>query len=80
MGLWSRIAELVNTHRQKQRRSRRVERDAVRRCRFEMMEPRRMLDADPIRVGAVYIEEDLGSDLHGDTSEVTSEGAPADRN
>ncbi|MCA9143668.1 MAG: carboxypeptidase regulatory-like domain-containing protein [Planctomycetaceae bacterium] len=33
-----------------------------------------MLDADPIRVGAVYIEEDLGSDLHGDTFEVTFEG------
>lgn len=33
-----------------------------------------MLNADPIRVGAVYIEEDLGSDLHGDTFEVTFEG------
>jgi len=36
-----------------------------------------MLNADPIRVGAVYIEEDLGSDLHGDTFEVTFEGGAA---
>ncbi|MDA1053286.1 MAG: carboxypeptidase regulatory-like domain-containing protein [Planctomycetota bacterium] len=74
MGLWSRIAQLVNAHRQKQRKSRRADKEPLRRCRFEMMEPRRMLDADAIRVGAVYIEEDLGSDLHGDTFEVTFEG------
>lgn len=36
-----------------------------------------MLDADPIRVGAVYIEEDIGSDLHGDTFEVSFEGGAA---
>ena len=46
MGLWSRIAQLVNTHRQTHRRSRRVEKDALRRCRFESMEPRRMLSAE----------------------------------
>ena len=73
MGLWSRIAQLVRTHRQT-RRSRRPERDALRHCRFEVMEPRRLLDADPIRVGAVFIEEDLGSDVHGDTFEVTFQG------
>ncbi|MEX0820157.1 MAG: SdrD B-like domain-containing protein, partial [Pirellulaceae bacterium] len=75
--MWSRIAELVQSHRNKPRRGRGVERDALRRCRFELMEPRRMLNADPIRVGAVYIEEDLGSDLHGDTFEVTFEGGAA---
>lgn len=74
VGLWSRLARLVNTHRQNQRQGRRIEKDPVRRCRFEMMEPRRMLNADPLRVGAVYIEEDLGSDLHGDTFEITFEG------
>jgi hypothetical protein len=48
--------------------------EVLRRCRFEMMEERRLMDADPIKVGAVYIEEDSGSDLHGDTFEIQFEG------
>lgn len=36
-----------------------------------------MLDANPLHVGAVYIEQDSGSDLHGDTFEVTFEGGAA---
>jgi hypothetical protein len=39
-----------------------------------MMEERRMMDADPIKIGAVYIEQDSGSDLHGDTFEIQFEG------
>lgn len=46
----------------------------VRRCRFEHMEPRRVLSANPLYVGAVYIEEDAGSDLHGDTFQISFEG------
>lgn len=45
-----------------------------RRCRFETMEERQLMDADPIKLGVVYIEEDSGSDLHGDTFEVLFEG------
>ncbi|MCA9198884.1 MAG: carboxypeptidase regulatory-like domain-containing protein, partial [Planctomycetales bacterium] len=41
---------------------------------IEPMEPRQLLTADPLYVGAVYIEEDLGSDAHGDRFEVTFEG------
>jgi len=37
-----------------------------------------LLDADPLRIGAVYIEQDVGSDLHGDTFEVTFAGGAAD--
>ena len=48
--------------------------EVLRRCRFEMMEERRMMDADPIKIGAVYIEQDSGSDLHGDTFEIQFEG------
>ena len=33
-----------------------------------------MLSADPLFVGAVYIEEDIGSDVHGDTFELTFNG------
>jgi hypothetical protein len=38
------------------------------------MEPRAMLSADPLQIGAVYIEEDSGSDLHGDTFQLTFRG------
>lgn len=52
--------------------------DTARRCRFEAMEPRQLLDAAPLYVGAVYVEEDQGSDLHGDTFALTFVGgAPA---
>lgn len=77
MGLWSRISQLVWSKKQHDKRSRGGELETLRRCRFETMEPRRLLAADPIRVGAVYIEEDLGSDMHGDTFEITFEGGAA---
>ena len=41
------------------------------------MEPRQMLSASPLVLGSVYIEEDLGSDLHGDRFEVTFAGGAA---
>ena len=41
---------------------------------LEPMEPRLLLSVQPVHVGAVYIEEDLGSDLHGDSLLVTFEG------
>ena len=54
----------------------------VRHCAFEVMEARRLLAASPVQLGTVYIEEDLGSDLHGDHFEVQFTGGairdPAD--
>ncbi len=41
---------------------------------MEQMEARLLLAADALRVGVVYIEEDLGSDIHGDTFEVSFVG------
>jgi protocatechuate 3,4-dioxygenase beta subunit len=38
------------------------------------MEQRRLMDADPIKIGVTYTEEDTGSDLHGDTFQVLFEG------
>jgi protocatechuate 3,4-dioxygenase beta subunit len=46
----------------------------ARKCRFELMEERRVMNADPLNVGVVYIEEDGGTDAHGDTFEVTFNG------
>src|SRR5438132_10294746 len=43
-------------------------------CRFEAMEERRLLDADPIRIGVIYIEDDSGHDAHGDTFQISFEG------
>ena len=48
--------------------------DVGRRCWFEAMEPRHLLAADPLFVGTMFVEEDMGSDLHGDTFEITFVG------
>ena len=60
--------------RRKPKLSRRAAAEAPRLRGFEIMEPRQLLAADPLYVGAVYIEEDIGSDAHGDTFELTFEG------
>jgi protocatechuate 3,4-dioxygenase beta subunit len=44
---------------------------------FELMEPRQLLSAAPLYVGAVYIEEDTGSDVSPDTFELTFVGGAA---
>lgn len=48
-----------------------------RRVLFETMESRRLLSASPLSLGMVYIEEDIGSDLHGDRFEITFSGGAA---
>lgn len=40
----------------------------------ESMEPRLVMSIEPVVVGSVYVEEDLGSDLHGDSFYLTFEG------
>ena len=85
MGWWNRLWSWGSTSRapapiiarrrgrKGKTRSKLVE-ETLRHCRFELMEERRMMDADPIKIGAIYIEEDSGSDLHGDTFEIQFEG------
>ena len=41
---------------------------------IELMEPRLLLSVSPVNLGAVYIEEDLGSDIQGDVIQVSFEG------
>jgi serine-aspartate repeat-containing protein C/D/E len=55
-------------------RKRRARADNARRFLFEPMEPRRLLAASPLFVGAVYVEEDFGTDDQGDTFEITFQG------
>ena len=63
--------------RRRRKTAKMAESGATRQCRFERMEERQMLDADPLKLGVVYIEEDGGSDLHGDTFEVQFQGGAA---
>ncbi|MGN6136653.1 MAG: LEPR-XLL domain-containing protein, partial [Aureliella sp.] len=41
---------------------------------LEAMEPRLLMTADPIWVGGVYVEDDSGTDQHGDSFYITFEG------
>src|SRR5204863_4438827 len=79
VGLWS----LLSGWRSKNRRlhaARRAVQGEIRQlqggryCRFETMEERRLLDADPIRIGVTYLEDDSGHDAHGDTLQIAFEG------
>ena len=75
MGLLSNLFQLFRRETRRLRPSRpRQPIEGSRRCRFEAVESRRLLAANPLFVGAVYIEEDAGSDGHPDTFEVTFEG------
>ena len=48
--------------------------DANRRCRFEVLEERRVLSADPVIAGVTYLEGDAGLDSTPDYFEVSFEG------
>ena len=48
--------------------------DANRRCRFEVLEGRRVLSADPVIAGVTYLEGDAGLDSTPDYFEVSFEG------
>ena len=64
MGLWS----LLTGRRKKEAAT--VDSRRLRRGRFETLEDRRLMDADPLKIGVTYHEEDGGSDLHDDKFEV----------
>lgn len=62
----------------KGRKRRGPARPSVRGSKIETLEERRVFDADPIQVGATYIEEDAsGGDDHGDTFRITFSGGAA---
>ncbi|XZE36118.1 SdrD B-like domain-containing protein [Pirellulaceae bacterium SH501] len=49
----------------------------TRRSVLELLESRQLFNADPIWVGGVYVEEDGGSDLHGDSFYIQFKGGAA---
>jgi serine-aspartate repeat-containing protein C/D/E len=79
VGLWSLVTGFgrKNRHARIARRSIKSEirqLQAGRYCRFEAMEERRLLDADPIKIGVTYLEDDSGHDNAGDTFQVSFQG------
>ena len=77
MGLFSNLMSWPRRRLARKTQSDRADSLLTRPHAFEIMEPRRLLAASPITLGTVYIEEDLGSDLHGDHFEVQfTGGAP----
>ena len=66
---------LFNKLRQWAARSVRLNRRQWRVCRFEQMEPRQLLAADPLlHLGAVYVEDNNGDDNSPDRIEITFNG------
>ena len=55
----------------------RSKRSVIRTHMLESMEKRCLMAADPIWVGGVYVESDVGSDLHGDLFYITFKGGAA---
>ena len=72
MGLFKRFLQLGS--RQHRVDSAQTKQNMLRRCHFEVMEPRQLLDADPVIAGITYLESDLGQDTTPDYFEVTFQG------
>lgn len=69
------LGKRVDSHKRSDRNYRSTKAGNVKRApAIEPVEPRFLMAADPIQIGGVYIEEDLGSDLHGDTFHITFQG------
>ncbi len=70
MGLFNKLTSGFKSKSNKQTKNA----EAIRVCRFETMEDRRMLDADPVVAGITYLEGDTGEDTSPDYFEVTFQG------
>lgn len=57
---------------------RQLSRARARQSLIETLETRNLFDADPIWLGGVYVEEDGGSDLHGDSFYIQFKGGAPD--
>ncbi len=67
-------AKRYSASRRRASPGRNLRQQRTRLAMIEVMEPRQMMAADLIQVGAVYVEEDIGSDEHGDLFYVTFRG------
>ena len=69
-----RFSSLFTPYHRRKHRSQRAASGRSRTPAFEPLEQRLLFNADPIWVGGVYVEEDRGSDEHGDTFYISFAG------
>ena len=74
MGLLRKITALGKRRKETRKSLTEVKTQTQRQCRFEVMEPRIVLSADPVIAGVTYLEGDSGQDTTPDHFEVTFAG------
>ena len=74
MGLVKRIIQWGLGRHAQPKTNQAATRNILRRCHFEIMEPRQVFSVNPVVVGVTYHEGDSGSDSGPDFFEVTYQG------
>ncbi len=74
MGLINKISNKILGNNKDKRATEAIKNATLRRCRFEMMEERKVLSADPVIAAVTYLEGDSGQDITPDHFEVSFEG------
>ncbi len=74
MGLINKISKKILGNDKDRRADEAIKKATLRRCRFEVMEERKVLSADPVIAGVTYLEGDAGQDITPDHFEVTFQG------
>ena len=74
MGLINKLSNKILGNDKNKRADEAIKNATLRRCRFEVMEERKVLSADPVIAGVTYLEGDAGQDITPDHFEVTFQG------
>ena len=74
MGLINKISNKILGNDKDKRADEAIKKATLRRCRFEVMEERKVLSADPVIAGVTYLEGDDGQDITPDHFEVSFQG------
>ena len=74
MGLINKISKKILGNDKDKRADQAIKNATLRRCRFEVMEERKVLSADPVIAGVTFLEGDAGQDITPDHFEVSFQG------
>jgi len=74
LGLINKISNKILGNDKDKRADQAIKNATLRRCRFEVMEERKVLSADPVIAGVTYLEGDAGQDITPDHFEVSFQG------
>jgi len=74
LGLINKISKKILGNDKDRRADEAIKNATLRRCRFEVMEERKVLSADPVIAGVTYLEGDAGQDTTPDHFEVSFQG------